>query len=102
MGLIKKSYKIITDSGGLQKETYFAHKHSVVLMPDTGWSELITNKWNILANENNLYNKVFSKNWKSKYTPYIYGTGNTGQRIVNILQRNYTSKKNMCVEYLVQ
>lgn len=91
MGLIKKSYKVITDSGGLQKETYFAHKHSVVLMPDTGWRELITNKWNILANENNLYNKVFSKNWKSKYIPNIYGVGNAGQKIVNILQRNYSS-----------
>ena len=89
MGLVEKCKMVITDSGGLQKEAYFAHKESVVLMPDTGWRELITNKWNILADENNLYNKVFSKN-KSKYTPNIYGTGKAGERIVKILLNCYS------------
>ncbi|MBO8140506.1 MAG: UDP-N-acetylglucosamine 2-epimerase [Thermosipho sp. (in: Bacteria)] len=39
--LIKKSWKILTDSGGLQKEAYFAKKRAIVVMPDTGWRKLI-------------------------------------------------------------
>jgi len=41
MGLVKHSWKVITDSGGLQKESYFAGKQAVVIMPDTGWIELV-------------------------------------------------------------
>ncbi|KLO24337.1 hypothetical protein X275_00635 [Marinitoga sp. 1197] len=55
-------------------------------MPDTGWRELIKFKWNKLANENNLYDKVF--NGEEEYYPEnIYGDGNAGIKIVEILQR---------------
>jgi UDP-GlcNAc3NAcA epimerase len=29
------------DSGGLQKGAYFAEKQAIVIMPDTGWEEII-------------------------------------------------------------
>jgi UDP-N-acetylglucosamine 2-epimerase (non-hydrolysing) len=41
MGLLMNCKSVITDSGGLQKEAYFAKKHSCVIMPDTGAPELI-------------------------------------------------------------
>lgn len=84
MGLVKKSWKVITDSGGLQKEAYFAKKRAVVLMPDTGWRELIEANWNILANEENLYEKTFEENNKS-YLEGLYGDGNAGKKIIDIL-----------------
>lgn len=40
---------IITDSGGLQKEAYYAGKRAIVVMPDTGWRELTDCGWNILC-----------------------------------------------------
>ena len=40
MGLTQNSYKVITDSGGYQKEAYFSGKQAVVIMPDTSWREL--------------------------------------------------------------
>lgn len=49
MSLVKGSSFVITDSGGLQKEAAYAGKRSVVLMPDTGWRELIDSGWNILC-----------------------------------------------------
>jgi len=49
MGLVKHSWKLITDSGGLQKESYFAGKQAVVVMPDTGWIELVDAGINLLA-----------------------------------------------------
>ncbi|MBM7560334.1 non-hydrolyzing UDP-N-acetylglucosamine 2-epimerase [Marinitoga litoralis] len=85
MGLTKKSWKIITDSGGLQKEAYFAKKQAIVIMPDTGWRELIELKWNSLANEKNLYEKVFEEN-KVKYPENVYGNGNSGERIIKFFK----------------
>ena len=48
MGLIRMSRKIISDSGGLQKEAYFAKKRCGIISIDTGWQELIDNGWNEL------------------------------------------------------
>ncbi|MBO8161188.1 MAG: UDP-N-acetylglucosamine 2-epimerase (non-hydrolyzing) [Thermosipho sp. (in: Bacteria)] len=84
MGLVKKSWKVITDSGGLQKEAYFAKKQAIVLMPDTGWRELIKAKWNVLADENNLYEQTF-KGCNESYPEGLYGHGNAGKQIVEIL-----------------
>jgi UDP-N-acetylglucosamine 2-epimerase (non-hydrolysing) len=39
----------VTDSGGFQKETYFAGKRAIVVMPDTGWRELVETGWNVLS-----------------------------------------------------
>ncbi|CEP78291.1 UDP-N-acetylglucosamine 2-epimerase [Defluviitoga tunisiensis] len=81
MGLVKRSYKVITDSGGLQKEAYFAGKRCVVLMPDTGWRELVEAGWNMLADENNLVEKVLTES-RIAYPHGMYGDGNAGEKIV--------------------
>jgi len=84
MGIVKKSWKLITDSGGLQKEAYFARKQAIVVMPDTGWRELVEVGWNKLADENDLYEKVFEEN-VNKYPENVYGTGYAGKKIVEII-----------------
>lgn len=84
MGLVKNAWKIITDSGGLQKEAYFAGKQAVVVMPDTGWRELIKAGWNVLAKEDEIYDKVF-KSDIGDYPKDIYGSGNSAKKIVQIL-----------------
>lgn len=91
LGLIKKAIKVITDSGGLQKEAYYAKKQTLVVMPDAGWVELIQNKWNTLCNRDNLYTGVFRIN-RPPYVPNIYGMGDAGERIADILL-SYGSKK---------
>ncbi|MDK2886988.1 MAG: UDP-GlcNAc3NAcA epimerase [Thermosipho sp. (in: thermotogales)] len=84
MGLVKMAWKVITDSGGLQKEAYFAKKRAVVLMPDTNWRELIEENWNVLANENDLYEKTFEEN-NMNYPESMNGDGNAGKKIIDIL-----------------
>lgn len=49
MSLESASRFVITDSGGLQKEAYYANKRCAVIMPDTGWRELIGCGWNVLC-----------------------------------------------------
>lgn len=49
MSLVQTCTLVVTDSGGLQKEAFYAGKRSVVIMPDTGWRELTDCGWNILS-----------------------------------------------------
>jgi UDP-N-acetylglucosamine 2-epimerase (non-hydrolysing) len=84
MSLVKGCAFVITDSGGLQKEAYFAGKRAMVLMPDTGWKELVLSGWNMLSRtdpESILKaSKEISVNMY--YPSNIYGTGNTSDIIV--------------------
>jgi len=88
MGIVKHSNKVITDSGGLQKEAYFAGKRCIVLMPDTGWRELVEAGWNMLADENNLVEKVLTES-RITYPHGMYGDGNAGEKIVTIMLDNF-------------
>ena len=49
LSLVRAAAFVVTDSGGLQKEAYYARKRCVVVMPDTGWRELTDTGWNLLA-----------------------------------------------------
>lgn len=49
MSLTQHCAAVVTDSGGYQKEAYYAGKRAVVLMPDTGWRELTDAGWNVLC-----------------------------------------------------
>jgi len=87
MGLVQKSLLVITDSGGLQKETYFAGKRAIVVMPDTGWRELTQAGWNILSGTDEIKNKMdyIMNNKIASNVGNIYGDGKTGEKIVKII-----------------
>jgi UDP-GlcNAc3NAcA epimerase len=44
------SKRIITDSGGIQKEAYILKKTCVTLRTETEWVETVKEKWNLLIN----------------------------------------------------
>ena len=88
MGLVKHSNKVITDSGGLQKEAYFAGKRAIVVMPDTGWRELTDAGWNILSTPGEIkdkMNRVINDTIDSK-VENIYGDGNAGKKIAELIK----------------
>lgn len=75
--LLSKSDMVFTDSGGLQKEAYFHGKPCVTLRDETEWVELIDNGWNRLWK---------TADYKARKPIVQYGDGDTGERIVKILE----------------
>jgi UDP-N-acetylglucosamine 2-epimerase len=87
--LLSNAKKILTDSGGLQKEAYFLKVPCVTLTDQTEWIETLDGGWNVLSQidksviVNNVLNtqtdfKVFEK----KY----FGDGRATERITEILE----------------
>lgn len=85
MGLTENCFKVITDSGGFQKEAYFSEKQAVIIMPDTSWRELTDCGFNVLTKEDKIYDNVMSAN-KGDYIKDIYGDGKASEKIISILR----------------
>ncbi len=87
MGLLMNCSYVITDSGGLQKEAYFAGKRALVMMPDAAWKELVEVDWNILTTPANLLNDANKINLTKKHNipDNIYGDGHSAEKILEAL-----------------
>lgn len=91
MGLLEESAFVITDSGGLQKEAWYAGKRAAVVMPDTSWRELLDCGWNLLMPTNNKQgNNILSDIVSAMPCPSgIYGAGNAAQTIIETIKMAY-------------
>jgi len=86
--LLKNCKLVMTDSGGLQKEAYFFHKHCITLREQTEWVELVQNGYNELTGANTeLILKAFNgiSNRTTDFSKTLYGDGKAGEHIVNTL-----------------
>jgi len=83
LSLLKDSEMVITDSGGLQKESYFARKKCIVVRDRTEWIELMDQGTNMTCKPENIY-KTFSEISKkeSNFSKNLYGNGKASTRIV--------------------
>ncbi len=91
---IKGTKVALSDSGGLQKETYYLEKPCVVLREETEWVELLTKGVNSLcsAKEDMIINLVTDKiNTKFNYDKDMYGSGDTADRIVNFIEEHFAN-----------
>jgi len=85
-GLIKYAEKVITDSGGLQKEAYIAGKPCITLRPETEWVETVEADWNRLMDveDPELADKINGFN-PSGIRPDLYGK-NVAKRMVGEME----------------
>jgi UDP-GlcNAc3NAcA epimerase len=84
--LEKTSKMIITDSGGVQKESHFFRKPCLVLRAETEWVELVKNGTAVLvdADPEKIQNEFerFSDNLSGFDYPGFYGDGKTAEFIL--------------------
>jgi UDP-GlcNAc3NAcA epimerase len=85
--LEKNSKMIITDSGGVQKESHFFKKPCLVLRAETEWVELVTNKTAVLVDADpemirNEFERLSGCESHLEY-PGFYGNGKTAEFILN-------------------
>lgn len=86
--LLERCGIVMTDSGGLQKESYFFGKPCVTLRDETEWVELVDNGCNSVAGTDseciyNDYKQMMNK--QIDFNLNLYGEGEAGSKIVNIL-----------------
>ncbi len=82
--LEKNSYKIITDSGGVQKEAYFFEKNCIILRDETEWVELKkTNAHYLVGNDFNKITDLMNSAHIYYKNKKIFGDGNASKIIVD-------------------
>ena len=90
LSLLKNCKKVLTDSGGLQKETFFANKFCKTLRNETEWVETLHENKNVLCgtDPDKIEKEALKEeeDFKTNYHPF--GTGDTSEKIVAIIEKN--------------
>lgn len=81
--LEKNAYKILTDSGGMQKEAYMLQTPCITMRDETEWVETVEDKWNLLvgASKNDIIEAAY------KFEPLneqrdVFGSGDASQKMI--------------------
>lgn len=78
--------KILTDSGGVQKEAYMLGIPCITLRDNTEWVETVEEGWNILVGSNSEKIKKSINEFETpKETKKIFGDGNAARKIERLL-----------------
>ena len=92
---IHNSFAVITDSGGVQKESFFFKKNCFVIREQTEWKELIEKKYNVLINPKKklFYKDILNTKFnKINVSFQPYGDGKSSEKIANSIY-NFLLKK---------
>lgn len=81
------AWKVLTDSGGVQKEAYFAGVPCITLRDETEWLETVQAGWNRLAGaESGEILRAVEEFTPPSFHPGVFGNGDAAGEFVKILE----------------
>lgn len=85
--------KIVTDSGGVQKEAFFLGKPCITMRDETEWVETVNNGWNVIvgADASKIVDAILNFNPTSERKDY-FGKGNAAALMIEAIRTH--SEKN--------
>lgn len=88
--LEKGAIKIITDSGGVQKEAYLLKKPCITLRQNTEWMETLSGDWNIITKgkADKIRQALITKPNPDLYYPEAFGKPGVCARIAQKIKEN--------------
>jgi UDP-N-acetylglucosamine 2-epimerase len=91
--LVKESYKVVTDSGGLQKEAYLCSVPCITIRKSTEWVETLRGGWNKLCafRKNEIVDLILKRSpiLKRNYSKDIFGSGYASEIIRDAIVFGY-------------
>lgn len=86
INLEMNSEKIVTDSGGVQKEAFFLQKPCITMRDETEWIETVQNGWNKIVgtDKNKIVDAIVNFYPKNKQRD-IFGDGKAAHKILDII-----------------
>jgi UDP-N-acetylglucosamine 2-epimerase (non-hydrolysing) len=93
--LMRNAKKILTDSGGIQKEAYVMGVPCITLRENTEWIETLTGGWNVLvgADKGKILAAVV-EDVQANTDNTVFGKGDTAEKIVRIILSHSKSQVN--------
>jgi UDP-N-acetylglucosamine 2-epimerase (non-hydrolysing) len=85
--LMKHAKKILTDSGGIQKEAYVMGIPCITLRENTEWIETLTGGWNVLAgaDKDKILSAVMAE-VRTSADNTVFGNGDSAEKIVRAVE----------------
>ena len=86
--LEKMARKILTDSGGIQKEAYFFEVPCITLREETEWVETLREGWNTLAGTDpRAIGRALQKDTPGDSRSDVFGDGHAAEKMADLLDQ---------------